>query len=529
MTSRQHPHTLVPEPSVIDRALEVMEAEELRAIIRDIIPWLDELKQRQLVNELVDRTTRSGKGQAPAGPSTESVLEIEAFAEAARRIGYADPIDVDDYLRMGSHAFLGKDYEACLRIFRALLPPIGECEIDLGQHEMVSEVLKFDVDSCAAQYVVATYMTTAPAERAEAVGSAIAEVDSVSFFCEPLSEMESVAVEALPELDLFLKQWRAHIEGMIVEHQSYWATDMNRWLREVVERLDGVAGLAEIARSTRRADDLRAWCNAVVKDKDWEAALLAYEEAAEIVTDRSDSGEFLDGAARAAQELGRGDLPARLERAWREAPNLSRLQRWLGSSGSKSQLRRRASRVISVCPEEAHKQLAILHVLLGKPVLAAKLLAAAPGLGWSAYEHPGHLLFSLFCRLLGNQAAVAGQDAATDAASRVGTVVHELLRRLDNDLLVTPPLEEIIEIAGIGTVPAADRSEVIKALRTTAENRIAGVTKHKRRRFYGHAASLAASCMAIDPSPESAEWMATLRTKYRRYSTLQREFKRLRV
>jgi hypothetical protein len=32
---------------------------------------------------------------------------------------------------------------------------------------------------------------------------------------------------------------------------------------------------------------------------------------------------------------------------------------------------------------------------------AAKLLAEAPGLGCSSADHPGHLLFPLFCTLLG--------------------------------------------------------------------------------------------------------------------------------
>jgi hypothetical protein len=40
-------------------------------------------------------------------------------------------------------------------------------------------------------------------------------------------------------------------------------------------------------------------------------------------------GELLDGAALAAQELGRSDLSTRLETAWRAAPTLTRLLRWL--------------------------------------------------------------------------------------------------------------------------------------------------------------------------------------------------------
>lgn len=74
-----------------------------------------------------------------------------------------------------------------------------------------------------------------------------------------------------------------------------------------------------------RADDLRAWCRALVEAKDWKAAL-------------------------AARQLGRRHLPARLERAWREAPSLLRLRRWLGSAGSTSALNKRAAAALEACP-----------------------------------------------------------------------------------------------------------------------------------------------------------------------------------
>jgi hypothetical protein len=136
---------------------------------------------------------------------------------------------------------------------------------------------------------------------------------------------------------------------------------------------------------------------------DWQAALSANEESAEIVADKTYSqGEFLDGAALAAQELGRKDLPKCLETAWRKAPSMLRLRRWLGSFKSKSALKKRTAAAIEVCPEKAHRHKVFLHVLLGDYKSAAKLLASAPGPGWSDSEHPGHLLFPIFCRLLGD-------------------------------------------------------------------------------------------------------------------------------
>ena len=104
-------------------------------------------------------------------------------------------------------------------------------------------------------------------------------------------------------------------------------TEEDRWLREVVQRLEGSDGLAKIARSTRRADDLRAWCKSLVDAGDWKAALAAFEEAAGHVADKDYArGELLDGVALAAQSLGRKDLSGWLERAWRAGPSMVRLR-----------------------------------------------------------------------------------------------------------------------------------------------------------------------------------------------------------
>ncbi len=194
---------------MIDAGLEAMDAEGLRALVRDMLLELDEVACSRIVDSLIDRAARAENGWTPDGPSEQSVAAIESFARAAVRVGRAEPSDVDAYLRQGSNAFLRREYPAALKIFRALLLPIGDCEIDLGQHEMLDEVLSADVAVCAAQYAVATYMTADPSRRVESVRSAVEDMHGVASFREPLREMESVVVEPLPELDEFLPPWRA--------------------------------------------------------------------------------------------------------------------------------------------------------------------------------------------------------------------------------------------------------------------------------------------------------------------------------
>jgi hypothetical protein len=97
----------------------------------------------------------------------------------------------------------------------------------------------------------------------------------------------------------------------------------------------------------------------------------------------------------------------------------------------------------------------------------------------------------------------------------------------DEPRLASPEVDGILKVAGVaGPKNAKTRTAVLKTMRKAAEKRIAGVIKNKRRRYYGHAASLAKACVAVDPTPETAAWMATIRNTYRRYPALQRELAR---
>ncbi len=419
-----------PRPSDIDAALAAMDADELRDVVRRLLLELDDRAHGRDVGRLIERVARGASEWPPNGPSDAVVSKIVAFAEAAERAGYADP-------------------------------------------------------------------------------------------------MERVAVEPLPGLADFLRRWRARLESSVdVERQNDWDTESDRWLREVVQRTEGADGLAQLARSTKRADDLRAWCRALVRTKDWKAALRAHDEAATIVADKEYArGDFLDGAALAAQALSRRDLPARLERAWREAPSMLRLGRWLGSARSKRTLRKRATHALAACPKSARRQRAFLHVLLGQHESAAKLLSAAPGLGWSDKEHPGHLLVPLFRAVLGGGSIAALQEPA-----------HLRIRALDLDeldwisadrdepRLATPTVEEILDLAGFGEPPTPSaRKAMLRAMRRAAKKRLTGVTENKRRRYYGHAAELVAICEALDPTPNTHRWVSGIRAEYRRYPALQRE------
>jgi hypothetical protein len=528
--SRQRPPKKATH-SDANAALDTMSADELRVFVREIMLELDDKAHNRVVNSLIQRTARNGSGWAPAAVGDAQVAEVIAFVKAAQHRGHADPSQIDEYLQRGSSAFLRKDYETTHRIFGALFPPIGSGEIDLGQDELADEVLGTDTTECAAQYVVTAYMLSPPAERATAVRTAIEVASNIGYIFDPIEDMENVAVEPLPGLDHFLGQWRdLLLRKTTGAHAVNRGTEQELWLREVVQRLEGSDGLAKVARSTKRADDLRAWCQSLVDTGDWKAALPAFEEAAGLVTDKEffARGAMMDGAVLAAQELGRNDLPKWIERAWRISPSMMRLRRWLGLASNKATLQKRITAALAACPQPAARQHAFLYVLQGDFEAAAKLLAAAPGLGWSGDEHPGHLLFPLFAVFLAGKKI--SSTFISDLFSSHGMGIEDLAWTTiaaGNPKLATPEISQIMKTAGTDATPkAAAKRPMLASMQKAAERRLAGVTDKKRRGHYGHAAELVAICVTCDPSPETARWVALLKAEYRQFPALRTKLDR---
>jgi hypothetical protein len=297
-------------------------------------------------------------------------------------------------------------------------------------------------------------------------------------------------------------------------------------MREVVRRLEGTNGLAARARATRRGEDLRAWCRALVETRDWKAALAAFEEAAEAVRGGSHwRGEFLDGAALAAQELGRQDLPARLERAWRAESSLLRLRRWLGAARTTARVRSIAAEALDACPKRDERQRAVLHTVAGDLASAAKWLSMAPGRGWSSPEHPGHQVFPLFAELLSQGDTGAWSDRQLSPVRSLDLdALESMTADPDEPRLQAPEVAVILKAAGVeGPIRGETRSAMLAAMRKAAEKRVEGVTKKKRRRHYDHAAQVVAACAALDPTPAGGRWLAALRSRYSRYPALQGE------
>jgi hypothetical protein len=510
-----------------------MTAPELRAFVRGVLDELDPDVRTTIGDALVARAVKGRAGWRPHAPAQRIVDDAKSFADAARIVGNADPADVSEHLRLGSKAFMAGDHASARAIFEALLPPIAVADIDLGQHELVEEVLGVDAHGCVAQYVTSVYTTTPLADRAAAIQGAIERVEGVSALLDPIKNMEDVSAGTLPDLRLFLPLWAKRFERRRPSKDE-WDCNHERWLREAVFRSDGVDGLGRLARKTKRPRACLAWCEALVDRADWAKALSAYDTSAALVGKSHWRGEILDGAALAAQELGRADVSKRLDAAWRAAPTLIRLLRWLAADGRvPTVLRTRAKKNLAGCPRTAGRQLGLLRVLTGDLRAAADLLSKASGLGWSSDDHPGHVLFPSFAVLLANGTS---RRVSETVLAELESTCRDPLEGLSPDdgdarpRLGTPSIVALIrDVSSSMMLADGDRNAMIDAMRIAAEKRVDGILGHSRRRHYGHAAMLTGQCVALAPTERAkdfAAWIVGLQQTHRRRHAFREELRR---
>jgi len=189
-----------------------MTTPDLRSFVRTVLDGLDDGQRTTITDALVARATQGHAGLKPSRPSARVVDEVCVFADAARRVAYADPDEISDYLRQGTRAFLAGDHASARAVFEALLLPVARGDISLGQHEMVEEVLNVDLHVTVAQYVTSVYTTTPLDGRANAVYSAITHVEGIASLANPIGDMEGVSAGALPDLGPFLPRWAKRLE-----------------------------------------------------------------------------------------------------------------------------------------------------------------------------------------------------------------------------------------------------------------------------------------------------------------------------
>ncbi len=225
----------ISHPS-IELALSAMAAEDLRALVLELVPLLPHQHRALWVDTALDRAARRS-GAATVGPQVEEIERCLAAIAAAKARGSEDPATVDAMLLRAKCAFLAREFTVAALLFRAVLVPVCNAEFDLGQDECVFEVLGVDLTRSAAEAAVSLYWTSDPNDRARVILELFDELGAEANPRVPLRDLEEVAREPLPQFDEFLREWSSLLEARVAtgrdDQRRYLA---ERWLVEARER-----------------------------------------------------------------------------------------------------------------------------------------------------------------------------------------------------------------------------------------------------------------------------------------------------
>ena len=95
--ARRHTSTSMDVNIDFDAALDAMDAEALRELIRDLLIEVDDRAHSRILDEITARAARSQSGWAPDALPLSTGTAILSLAESAARVEYAEPSEVDEW------------------------------------------------------------------------------------------------------------------------------------------------------------------------------------------------------------------------------------------------------------------------------------------------------------------------------------------------------------------------------------------------------------------------------------------------
>jgi hypothetical protein len=339
--------------SAIGDRIATMPAEELREVVLAFAESV-EASERPLFLQRF--------GAAPARPveATDALLaDVELLEEEAESTGEPAWDEYDDYhdrygwspddefrepdwapqlvelLRRTGIVFLNGDPSAAVHVYERIFTVVeGAAE---NGWSIASEPGDTDVlREAAARYLRAVGESGERGDRPERLGRAASLLgrallaDGVSY-----AAVEGSRVAAPAERELLLEDWVSALAPLVENDDPYRGDWAHRLLLEIVEELQGLPGLAELARGggRRAGENFLAWFDAARRDGDDAMAAMAGQEGLRSLKRSGERAALAERTAVMAEGAGRIEdaVGARVE-AWDSGPSLDRLLRVVGSA-----------------------------------------------------------------------------------------------------------------------------------------------------------------------------------------------------
>lgn len=497
----------------LDRHLAPLSREELRDVIRGVWADLEPSDRDRLERTLARAAAARGELQLE---DPDLARDVAAFAG---RHGYADPRAVDALFARILRASIAGHHAVVRSSVEALLPPLASLEIDLGQDEMIDDVLTTSIHAVGASYLRSVYCTTELGARPDALADAIEFFEPLAAVGRPIAAMQEVSPAPLPDLDAFLPRW---LERVQTDQKSPSRRDEGI-LREALLRTGGPDALAAYARDHRDPLAFADWLALLISDGRLEQAMAGATEAAQVVGRYG--ADFHDLAARLAVCVGADPAPA-LEAAFAVEPSYPRLARLLAGAPAGAERVARAREVgrrVSQIPALR----GLLALVRGDYTAAAKVIGSPPRDPVAERHWVGPLLVPVIAALLADGLPRGEELAAlahTDRLALLGDL--PFLTRVEDRVPPVPyPDPVALVLEGDARPRGAAAKRLVDALAAYTTRRIEDVSSSGKTRHYEPAARLVGLVdgllRAADRAPEGQRFVEAQRATAGRKHSLK--------
>jgi hypothetical protein len=332
--------------TAIGDLIATMPARELRAVVLAFAESV-EASERQAFLE------RFGAGPAPPVEPIDTLLaDVELLEEEAESTGEPGWDDYDDYhdrygwsfddefrqpdwvpslvelLRRTGAVFLKGDPSAAAQAYERLFRVVEGAQ-ENGWSVAAEPGETAVVKEAAARYLRAVGELGHRGDRPDRLRRA-ATLLGRALIGEGVSyaAVEGARVVAPAEREMLLEDWASALTPLVEREDHYYGDWAHGLLLEVIERMDGVPGLAQLARAggRRSGRNFLAWFDAARRQNDDVAALMAGEDGLRSLQPSVERAALAERVAVMAHGAGRLEdaVVARVE-AWESMPSLSRL------------------------------------------------------------------------------------------------------------------------------------------------------------------------------------------------------------
>jgi hypothetical protein len=513
-----------------ESALSSLSLDALRRFTRDHLRGLDLEARRAFAETLIGFAARHG-GWRPARAADALLLEdIRSFVRLAARGIEVSPDAIDVLFDRANKVFFAGEMELARDAYEALLRPLADAEIYLGQHEMYSEVLRNDLGDVVARYRVAVWTSAPPEQRAEALWNAVFWTHDLESWGTPLEQLERAAIGPLSGWEEFLPTWDAWVEAHWNTTPAHHRVNLDALRKEAALRARGADGLQQIAERSESPALWSEWIRALLRDGRLREALSACDTAlARCAPTDYRRRTLARMAARVALALADTTaLERTLHREWTLDRDLASLLDWAARDRQSAEVLSTRLDAEAVWIAKDARLQGITHLLCGRYQDAMRALdrseaeELAPAMAWI-------LLRGATSPSLGAIGASIGLSSTS------GTQDHAIARgSLPEDALPSYPAVALAELLP-GLVAWRPPSEAdLREMQSTLE-RLAGTyldeaTSAKRRSAYARSAHFAVVCAearAQGGAPAGArELLARIAHERRRWPAFRDELEK---